>query len=311
MTDHLSKEKRSWNMSKIRSTNSKPEEIVRKFLRFNKIGYRKNVKNLPGKPDIVLNKYNTVIFVNGCFWHCHQGCPRFRFPKSNQQYWIKKLNRNVERDAKVYKELEDLGWNVLIIWECELKKSDAQANLERIIWQLEINKSGVDFFMDEETHRQILLKFQALQGQVIYGKKQIKGIDEKRVLPDKYVDANHIMHDLIRGFYKPKGRDYMLSYQATEKDENYGPQINWLDEEKGIFDSIDMRPPNSEKDNRKKSDIEAARFNLYHEIPIGILHWKKKGVNQILGLGMIVSENTDGTFKVVPYEFKDIGNIDK
>ncbi|WP_206911688.1 DNA mismatch endonuclease, patch repair protein [Enterococcus sp. DIV0840] len=98
MTDHLSKEKRSWNMSKIRSTDSKPEEIVRKFLYSNKIGYRKNVKELPGKPDLVLKKYNTVIFVNGCFWHCHQGCSRFRLPKSNQQYWSKKLAHNVERD---------------------------------------------------------------------------------------------------------------------------------------------------------------------------------------------------------------------
>ncbi|WP_206911687.1 hypothetical protein IGL98_002385 [Enterococcus sp. DIV0840] len=162
--------------------------------------------------------------------------------------------------------------------------------------------------MDEETHRQILFKFQALKGQVIYGKEQIKGVDKQRVLPDKYVATNHIMHDLIRGFYKPKGKNFMLSYQATEKDENYGHQINGLNEDKGTFESINMRPQSSKKDNRKKSDVEAARFNLKYKIPIGILHRIKKGVNQILGLGMIVSENKVGIFGVIPYEFNDIGN---
>ena len=96
--DNHSKKVRSYNMSRIRSTNSKPEDIVRKYLFSKGLRYRKNVKTLPGKPDVVLKKYKTVIFVNGCFWHGHQGCKYFVMPKSNTEYWNKKITGNVERD---------------------------------------------------------------------------------------------------------------------------------------------------------------------------------------------------------------------
>lgn len=119
MADNHSKEVRSINMSHIRSTNSKPEEIVRKYLFAEGFRYRKNVKKLPGCPDIVLPKYKTVIFVNGCFWHKHD-CPRFVWPSSNQDYWRPKILRNVERDNQSCKELEALGWKVITVWECEL-----------------------------------------------------------------------------------------------------------------------------------------------------------------------------------------------
>ena len=121
MADNHSKEVRSINMSHIRSTNSKPEEIVRKYLFAEGFRYRKNVKKLPGCPDIVLPKYKTVIFVNGCFWHKHD-CPRFVWPSSNHDYWRPKILRNVERDNQSRKELETLGWKVITVWECELKK---------------------------------------------------------------------------------------------------------------------------------------------------------------------------------------------
>lgn len=103
-------------MSHIRSTNSKPEEIVRKYLFSQGLRYRKNVKKLPGCPDIVLPKYHTVIFVNGCFWHRHD-CSRFVWPSSNQDYWRPKILRNVERDKKNTEELKALGWNVITVWE--------------------------------------------------------------------------------------------------------------------------------------------------------------------------------------------------
>lgn len=119
--DDLTKEQRHKNMSHIRSINSKPEEKVRKYLFSQGFRYRKNVRSLPGCPDIVLPKYRTVVFVNGCFWHKHN-CPRFKWPDSNQEYWIPKINRNVERDQRTYKELESLGWHVCIVWECGLKK---------------------------------------------------------------------------------------------------------------------------------------------------------------------------------------------
>ena len=132
MADNHSKEVRSKNMSHIRSINSKPEEIVRKYLFSKGFRYRKNVRTLPGCPDIVLPKYHTVIFVNGCFWHKHD-CGRFVWPSSNTEYWIPKIKRNVERDKQNHKKLIDMGWKVLIIWECELKKNVCEDRLERLI----------------------------------------------------------------------------------------------------------------------------------------------------------------------------------
>ncbi|MCI9576521.1 MAG: DNA mismatch endonuclease Vsr [Clostridiales bacterium] len=131
MADNHTKEIRSMNMSHIRSKNTKPEEIVRKFLFSKGLRYRKNVKKLPGCPDIVLKKYKAVVFVNGCFWHKHD-CGRFVWPSSNVEYWSKKINYNVERDAQNIALLTEQGWRVLIIWECQLKKKVAEQNLEML-----------------------------------------------------------------------------------------------------------------------------------------------------------------------------------
>lgn len=131
MADNHSKEVRSKNMSHIRSTNTKPEEIVRKYLFSHGLRYRKNVRKLPGCPDIVLPKYKTVVFVNGCFWHMHD-CGRFVWPSSNKEYWSQKINRNVERDADNHRILSEQGWKVLVIWECQLKKKVADENLENL-----------------------------------------------------------------------------------------------------------------------------------------------------------------------------------
>lgn len=113
---------RSYNMSQIRSKNTKPEEIVRKWLFSKGFRYRKNDKRLPGCPDIVLPKYKTVVFVNGCFWHMHVNCSKAVMPKTNQEFWSKKLLRNQQRDLENKFKLENLGWNVLVVWECELIK---------------------------------------------------------------------------------------------------------------------------------------------------------------------------------------------
>lgn len=133
------------NMSHIRSTNSKPEEIVRKYLFAEGFRYRKNVKKLPGCPDIVLPKYKTVIFVNGCFWHKHD-CPRFVWPSSNQDYWRPKILRNVERDNQSRKGLETLGWKVITVWECELKKNVLNETLGKLIAELK----AIDFSTDNK-----------------------------------------------------------------------------------------------------------------------------------------------------------------
>ncbi len=123
------------NMSHIRSTNSKPEEIVRKYLFSKGFRYRKNVKKLPECPDIVLPKYKTVIFINGCFWHKHD-CPRFVWPSSNQEYWIPKIQRNVERDKANTVELLEMGWHIITVWECELKKKNRELRLEKLVTEI-------------------------------------------------------------------------------------------------------------------------------------------------------------------------------
>lgn len=135
MADNHTKEIRSKNMSHIRSTNSKPEEIVRKYLFSQGLRYRKNVRALPGCPDIVLPKYRTVIFVNGCFWHMHN-CSRFVWPSSNQDYWKPKILRNAERDQENRRSLEELGWRVITIWECELKKKNRDVRLAEVITEI-------------------------------------------------------------------------------------------------------------------------------------------------------------------------------
>ena len=122
MADNHSKEVRSKNMSHIRSTNSKPEETVRKFLFSKGLRYRKNVRKLPGCPDIVLPKYKTVIFVNGCFWHRHQGCKYAYMPKSRVEFWQKKFDDNVRRDVTVRVALREQDIKCLVVWECTIKR---------------------------------------------------------------------------------------------------------------------------------------------------------------------------------------------
>ena len=129
--DTVSKEQRSLNMSHIKSKNTKIEIKVRKYLFSKGFRYRVNVKDLPGKPDIVLKKYKTVIFVNGCFWHRHKNCKLATTPKTNTEYWVNKFNHNIENDQKNYEKLNVLGWHVIIIWECELKD-----NFEEIMEQV-------------------------------------------------------------------------------------------------------------------------------------------------------------------------------
>jgi DNA mismatch endonuclease (patch repair protein) len=132
MTDTHSKEVRSRNMSHIRSKDTKPEVAVRKYLFSKGFRYRKNVKTLPGCPDIVLPKYKTVIFVNGCFWHKHD-CSRFVWPLSNEDYWREKITRNVTRDRENYEQLKKIGWNIYVVWECQLKKKDFETTMNKLI----------------------------------------------------------------------------------------------------------------------------------------------------------------------------------
>jgi DNA mismatch endonuclease (patch repair protein) len=131
--DKLTKEQRHHCMSAIKGKNTKPELLVRKFLFAHGFRYKLNHPHLPGHPDIVLRKYRTCIFVNGCFWHKHEGCKYFVVPKTRTDFWLNKINRNQERDKEVKKQLAKMGWHSITIWECELKPSNKDKTLESLL----------------------------------------------------------------------------------------------------------------------------------------------------------------------------------
>jgi DNA mismatch endonuclease (patch repair protein) len=136
MADVHSKEVRSYNMSRIKGKDTKPEMLVRKFLFSKGFRYRIHVKDLPGKPDIVLPKYKTVIFIHGCFWHGHEGCKYFVMPKTRTEWWAEKINKNISNDKKHYQLLTEQGWKILNVWECELKKNKLEEALSSLLNQL-------------------------------------------------------------------------------------------------------------------------------------------------------------------------------
>jgi DNA mismatch endonuclease, patch repair protein len=137
MSDVFSESQRSYLMSRIKGKDTKSEILVRKYIFSKGFRYRKNVRKLPGTPDIVLSKYKTIIFIHGCFWHFHQECKEGRLPKSNVAFWKEKLDKNVERDTKNTALLESMGWKVIVVWECELKTVTLRKiRLEKVIQEI-------------------------------------------------------------------------------------------------------------------------------------------------------------------------------
>ncbi|MBN8672387.1 MAG: DNA mismatch endonuclease Vsr [Chitinophagales bacterium] len=137
MADVHDKATRSYNMSQIKGKDTKPEMLVRKFLHANGYRYRLHTKELPGKPDIVLPKYHTVIFINGCFWHGHHGCKYFTIPKTKTEWWTNKINTNIANDKKANEALSKDGWKIFTIWTCELKPNKLENTLISILKQLQ------------------------------------------------------------------------------------------------------------------------------------------------------------------------------
>lgn len=149
----MTPEQRHRCMSRIGSKNTKPEIIVRRWLWSQGFRYRINVKKLPGCPDIVLPRLSTVIFVNGCFWHAHQGCDKYRIPATNVDFWTAKFKRNRERDERNYKMLHALGWYVLVVWECQLSKAtrrDTLIALSRRLSQIFLDTHNVNLYTQLE-----------------------------------------------------------------------------------------------------------------------------------------------------------------
>jgi len=131
--DIHSKATRSYNMSRIKGKNTKPEMLVRRFLHAQGFRYRLHIKDLPGKPDIVLPKYKTIIFINGCFWHGHKNCRYFVVPKTRTEWWLNKINHNIENDKRSVKALKKDGWKVITLWECQLKTKSIDKTLSALV----------------------------------------------------------------------------------------------------------------------------------------------------------------------------------
>ena len=134
--DKLTTQQRHNNMAAIHGKDTKPEMVVRRWLWGHGYRYRLNHPRLPGKPDIVMRKYRTCIFVNGCFWHGHEGCRFYTIPKTNTEFWMNKVKRNKERDCKVQHELASMGWHSITLWECELKPANRESTLESLAFTL-------------------------------------------------------------------------------------------------------------------------------------------------------------------------------
>ena len=139
MSDVLTPQQRHRFMSHIRSKATKPEITVRKWLWAHGYRYRLNVKSVPGKPDIVMRKYRTAIFVNGCFWHGHEGCKQFVLPKTNTDFWQTKIARNRERDQRNHDELTHAGWQVIVLWQCKLNKQELEPTMQQVAVTLNHN----------------------------------------------------------------------------------------------------------------------------------------------------------------------------
>ena len=136
MADCLTPIQRHQVMSRIRSTNTKPELVLRHALWHRGFRYRINESRLPGKPDVVLPKYKTVLFIHGCFWHGHKGCLTSHIPETNTEFWMAKIARNQERDQEVWRRLEAKGWSVIIVWECQLKKANLEETIDRVAGEI-------------------------------------------------------------------------------------------------------------------------------------------------------------------------------
>ena len=132
MTDRLTPTQRHYVMSRIHGKGTKPELKVRQWLWRHGYRYRLNVKSVPGKPDIVMRRYRTAVFVNGCFWHGHDDCDKFKIPQTNREFWVNKIKRNQERDKKNYQVLHDNGWQVIVIWECQLTPKRIEETMLRV-----------------------------------------------------------------------------------------------------------------------------------------------------------------------------------
>ena len=196
MPDRMTPEQRHDCMASIHSEDTRPEQVVRRELWHRGYRFRKCVRTLPGTPDIVLPKYRTCIFVNGCFWHGHKGCSKFVMPKTRTEFWVNKIARNQERDLVNIQRLESIGWSAITVWECELSKSSIENTMEKIESMLEENRTKWEEY---QAHRRESRKFAIEQAR---RRREVNAIIEAELkerfsIPERIKRLSRIDEDLL------------------------------------------------------------------------------------------------------------------
>ena len=196
MPDRMTPEQRHDCMASIHSEDTRPEQAVRRELWHRGYRFRKCVRTLPGTPDIVLPKYRTCIFVNGCFWHGHKGCSKFVMPKTRTEFWVNKIARNQERDLVNIQRLESIGWSAITVWECELGKSGIENTMEKIESMLEENRTKWEAY---QVHRRENRKFAIEQAR---RRREVNAIIEAELkktfsIPERIKRLSRIDEDLL------------------------------------------------------------------------------------------------------------------
>ena len=196
MPDRMTPEQRHDCMASIHSEDTRPEQAVRRELWHRGYRFRKCVRTLPGTPDIVLPKYRTCIFVNGCFWHGHKGCSKFVMPKTRTEFWVNKIARNQERDLVNIQRLESIGWSAITVWECELGKSSIENTMEKIESMLEENRTKWEAY---QAHRREIRKFAIEQAR---RRREVNAIIEAELkerfsIPERIKRLSRIDEDLL------------------------------------------------------------------------------------------------------------------
>lgn len=196
MPDRMTPEQRHDCMASIHSEDTRPEQSVRRELWHRGYRFRKCVRTLPGTPDIVLPKYRTCIFVNGCFWHGHKGCSKFVMPKTRTEFWVNKIARNQERDLVNIQRLESIGWSAITVWECELGKSGIKNTMEKIESMLEENRTKWEAY---QAHRRESRKFAIEQAR---RRREVNAIIEAELkerfsIPERIKRLSRIDEDLL------------------------------------------------------------------------------------------------------------------
>ena len=192
----MTPEQRHDCMASIHSEDTRPEQAVRRELWHRGYRFRKCVRTLPGTPDIVLPKYRTCIFVNGCFWHGHKGCSKFVMPKTRTEFWVNKIARNQERDLVNIQRLESIGWSAITVWECELGKSSIENTMEKIESMLEENRTKWEAY---QAHRRESRKFAIEQAR---RRREVNAIIEEELkerfsIPERIKRLSRIDEDLL------------------------------------------------------------------------------------------------------------------